>query len=163
MNKFSVLFVGVDGVEHHGHCDVTEDTYENLAGGDTLLAFGATGQLYGYHDASPEQVIMTPRVAYVLLSVGEPGAPAVIVPADPSGDVTRLAAVSDLFFNYDHPARDALMSAHNGASKRIADVGVEQYREAVAKDAADFCNTFAIATGITLNVDDVVSDFLERE
>lgn len=160
MNK-TVIFV--DSEENQlGRCDITDESYERLAGGDTLIAYN--NELFGYHDANEANVFMTPRWPHLLFSIGEPGAPAVIVPADPSGDVARLAAVSDLFFNYDHPARDALLQKHGTPTINITErVGRDNYREAVAKDAADFCKTFAIATGITLNVDDVVSDYLDRE
>jgi len=145
-----------------GICDITDAAFETLAGDDVLISYG--GQLWGYHDSTSDVVEMRPRWPHLLFSIGEPGAPAVVVPADPSGDVARLAAVSDLFFNYEHPARNALVAKVGTPTIDIIErVGAEAYREAIAKDAQDFVNTFAIATGITIKVDDLVRDYLDRE
>jgi hypothetical protein len=55
--------------------------------------------------------------------------------------------LSDLFFNYEHPIRDALYSSRGTPTKRVRDVITEQEEhEALVHDAADFIGTLAAAT-----------------
>jgi hypothetical protein len=71
--------------------------------------------------------------------------------------LTRQAALSDLFFNYEHPARDALYN-----KDLDADVSEEDEREALFLDAQDFANTLRWATGVQLDPRELVDDFLRR-
>lgn len=67
----------------------------------------------------------------------------------------REAAMSDLFFNYDHPNyREAC------ASEDLPEAGT---KAALRLDAEDFVNTLHLATGFILDPDELVADYFERE
>lgn len=80
-------------------------------------------------------------------------------------EVTRLAAISDLFFNYDHPARDRLYDERSAAEKKAGQSlpGIAEYRAAILSDATDFAKTFQLATGQTIDPEALADDFLDRE
>lgn len=75
--------------------------------------------------------------------------------------MTRNAALSDLFFNYDHPARDKLL--REKVSDDGADYTDEEMWDALREDAVGFAMTLRLATGITIAPEVLVDDFLARE
>lgn len=70
------------------------------------------------------------------------------------------AAISDLFFNYDHPAYEAFWAeANHEATQEELDAGE---RAALIVDADDFIQTFTNATGLVLDAEELADDFLGR-
>lgn len=72
----------------------------------------------------------------------------------------REAAMSDLFFNYDHPNYRASRTSEdlNHGPDTEAEV-----KAALRLDAEDFVNTLHLATGFILDPDELVADYFERE
>lgn len=67
----------------------------------------------------------------------------------------REAALSDLFFNYQHD--------NYAKSRDSEDEGPDDLMAALRLDAVDFANTLRLATGFVLDPDELVADYLGRE
>lgn len=77
----------------------------------------------------------------------------------PSDKLTAEAAVSDLFFNYQHDEYDRAKQAHEG---NVGDDVEAAILAGLKLDAIDFANTVAIAFGWNLDTDELVADFVAR-
>lgn len=88
------------------------------------------------------------------------------VPEPEPVDATVVeASRSDLFFNYEHTAYESLMRKQRGGRGKDDDKPApseEEIRAALLKDAVEFSDTFRNATGIELDREALVADFLKR-
>lgn len=83
------------------------------------------------------------------------------LPAD--NPVVQTAALSDLFFNYEHPTRDRLYQRHGTPTKNArAVISEEDERAALLADATAFAETLRLATGVILDPPALADDFLAR-
>lgn len=71
----------------------------------------------------------------------------------------QVAAVSDLFFNYEHPNRDKLY-APPPEQRSFTE---EEKAAALLEDARNFASTLLNATGLLVTPEDLVRDYLNRE
>jgi hypothetical protein len=78
-----------------------------------------------------------------------------LTPFNTLDSMVSMAAISDLFFNYEHPAYD-------GAHKDGASPSDEDLYAAAYVDAQDFAGTFENATGISLSPGLLAADFIGR-
>ena len=70
-------------------------------------------------------------------------------------------ALSDLFFNHDHPAFDAL-STPTAPGKKVAPLDPSDMHAALMKDAEGFASLCAQAFGVDVKPAALVVDFLRR-
>lgn len=91
-----------------------------------------------------------------------PEAPPKEPPSDP---VLVEAARSDLFFNYEKTAYESLMRKKRGGKGKEDDKPApsdEEVHAALLKDAVEFTDTLRNATGLELDREALVADFLKR-
>lgn len=76
----------------------------------------------------------------------------------------QQASLSDLFFNYEHPERDALYRSRGTPTQSVRDViSEEDERAALLKDAMSFAAVLKNGTGMLLEPAELVDDYLSRE
>lgn len=72
-------------------------------------------------------------------------------------------AVSDLFFNHDHPLYDAVRErAHKAIERKLRLPSEIEYREAIFADARQFCDEVELAYGANEDPEALADDFLAR-